>query len=131
MGPAVEASGALSQGGEPTTAPISEGPESGGVSRAEQAFFDPVMKYSVMAITYTLTETNVDLAFQAYDFLVAKGFPAVRPMPHKDRIYIFVGAEESTATLGDVLLELRSLKMPPSNRTEFRGAYLVNIASYR
>lgn len=102
-----------------------------GLTGADRAFFDPAMKYTIMAIVYERNTTNESLAWEAYDLLAAKGFPVVQPVPVEQRIFIFVGAAETVAELKTLKGELRSLKVGGSGQKEFHDAFVVNADRYR
>lgn len=95
------------------------------------AFRDPANRYTVLAITYISTETNIALAWETYDFLRAEGFPVVRPIERNARLHLLVGAAQSKPELDEIEAGLRSLRNGRNGSLEFRSAYKVNIDSYR
>ena len=98
---------------------------------ADVAFLDPAMRFTVLAITYSGTESNEALAWQTYDLLRSKGFPVVKPLERNARIFLFAGASASKADLEGLQDRLRKLKVGPRRTQDFRQAYVVNLKDYR
>ena len=94
---------------------------------ADRAFWDPAMRFTVLAINYTRSPANEALAWDTYDLLSELGFPAVKPVSRGMRIFLHVGAAASIDELTDLRDELQNLRVGPRQTPDFRTAYVVNI----
>ncbi|MGB0332779.1 MAG: hypothetical protein ACPGPE_13305 [Planctomycetota bacterium] len=123
---------------EPTTiaagdgAAPQEGP-AGGVTPTDpdtefdRAFWDPSMRFTVLAINYSQSPANEALAWDTYDLLMGLGFPVVKPLSRRERIFLHVGAAASIDELSDLRDQLQNLRVGPRRTPDFRTAYVVNI----
>ncbi len=94
---------------------------------ADQAFWDPAMRFTVLAISYTRSPANEALAWETYDLLAELGFPVVKPSSGGIRIFLHVGAAASMDELADLRNELQNVRVGPRRTPDFRTAYVVNI----
>ena len=112
------------------------GPEEGASAEAahpdpdtafDRAFWDPSMRFTVLAINYSRSPANEALAWDTYDLLMELGFPVVKPLSRGMRIFLHVGAAASIDELGDLRDQLQNLRVGPRQTPDFRTAYVVNI----
>ncbi len=94
---------------------------------ADRAYWDPAMRFTVLAASYTRSPANEALAWGAYDLLGGLGFPVVKPVSKGIRIFLHVGAAASLDELDGLRDELQNLRVGPRQRPEFRTAYVINI----
>jgi hypothetical protein len=93
----------------------------------DRAFWDPSMRFTVLAINYSQSPANEALAWNTYDLLMELGFPVVKPLSRRERIFLHVGAAASIDELSDLRDQLQNLRVGPRQTPDFRTAYVVNI----
>ena len=93
----------------------------------DRAFWDPSMRFTVLAINYSSSPANEALAWDTYDLLMELGFPVVKPLSRRERIFLHVGAAASIDELSDLRDQLQNLRVGPRQTPDFRTAYVVNI----
>ncbi len=93
----------------------------------DRAFWDPAMRFTVLAINYSRNPANEALAWETYDLLMGLGFPVVKPQSRGMRIFLHVGAAASIDELADLRDQLQNLRVGPRQTPDFRTAYVVNI----
>ena len=108
--------------GSPTAAPT---------ATIEQRLFDKSNKYSILAVTYTSTPANTDLANIAWARLLELGLPAAKPYKNaeKNQLTIFVGAAPKLADLDDLRSRVKSATTA-TGRQDFTPARGVPIDNY-
>jgi hypothetical protein len=85
------------------------------------------MRFTVLAINYSQSPANEALAWNTYDLLMELGFPVVKPLSRRERIFLHVGAAASIDELSDLRDQLQNLRVGPRQTPDFRTAYVVNI----
>ncbi|MCZ6597431.1 MAG: hypothetical protein O7B99_07330 [Planctomycetota bacterium] len=101
-----------------------EGPGQRVPSGATDPLFDPINKYTVVAITYGSSAWE-DLALDNYDHLREQGLPVFPPLdPGDGKVVILVGAAPVHSELRDVQQKLQDLAGPDGRDHPYRGAYI-------
>lgn len=101
------------------------------LSDAEIKFLDKSTTVTVMAIAFDKSPENEGHAFDAYNLLIAKGLPALRPYHWGHRIFVFVGGAGSVRDLDEDLRDVKAASDPLHGWADFGNARVVNTAVYR
>jgi len=118
--------------GELAVVPLDQA-ELAGRPPADLAWMDPENKVTIRAIQYGASKREGDLAFQAYEHLLDRGFQVVTPYfsARSKQMYLFVDAAPTKAELEPILERLRRTPGPGRDEDAFASAFIVNIADYR
>jgi len=102
-----------------------------GAASIEERLFDKSNKYSVLAVTYTNTPANTNLANIAWARLLELGLPAAKPYKNADKnqLTIFVGAAPKVADLDELVSRVKAATTA-TGRRDFSTARGVPIDSY-
>lgn len=98
---------------------------------ADDAFLDPANRFTVLAITYSRSDTSLGLAWAAYDRLSEAGLPVVKPRERGGRIFLFVGAAEAKGQLLSLVTRLKAFEGGSGDAYPFRSSFVVNLDDYR
>ncbi len=108
-----------------------QGVSVGSLPAPDRALADPTNKYTVMALTQKDDSRGADLMRLAREYLLDQQFPVARPIQHKGKLLLFVGAAEHVMDLQDLQRRLVSLQGPKGEDQYLRGPYTVSIDTYQ
>jgi hypothetical protein len=122
--------GAASAGGAPPLPAATPGPSSTlGAPGSANPLLDSENRFTSIAIEYTDTALNRELAVATQDYLRSNGFPDTWAWVQKGTILVYVGASASLADVQAIVKRLQ--KTPgPGGKKDFGEAYSVNIDDY-
>lgn len=96
---------------------------------ADAAFLDPANRYSVLAITYPVSELAHHLANQSYRHLRDLDFAVITPRVRGSYLFVLVGASPTSRELEPLEQAIRNAPGPDGGKP-YADAYRVNIEDY-